>query len=103
MTSLMVPAPTPLRRIFAPFTRSLVVRLNEWQGNPRVDPFTCGGDRSTERHLMFQRLLRQADAGVLFATVEGWVCRACDYKQAWAYAVMAGEPNVLPNEDEEGT
>jgi len=32
------------------------------------------------------------DIGVLIATVEGWVCPHCDYRQDWAHALMA-EPS----------
>lgn len=70
-------------RIHAPFTTEQVIRLNAWQTDGRVHPFTCEMHSDTP----------------LVATAEGWRCPHaggyapidvhCDYTQDWAHAFMA--------------
>lgn len=52
-----------------------VRRLNAWQRSTLLHPFTCGRDRTDERHLDGE--------GVLIATEAGWICPFCDYEQKY--------------------
>jgi len=63
--------------IHAPFTPAQVEHLNNWQIDGRVVPLTCGKCRTD-----------------LVATVDGWICPTCGYRQDWAPAEMA-EPYPL--------
>ncbi len=74
-------------KITAPFTQEQVDALNEWQKNGRFHPFTCGNDRTNEKHLDGE--------GLLVATLEGWICPFCDYKQNWAHSFMAEKIEVM--------
>lgn len=60
--------------INAPWPRDVVDALNAHQKNPYIHPYTCGND-SRHRELV--------------ATVDGWRCPDCDYRQGWAH-----EPRV---------
>jgi hypothetical protein len=51
------------------WTQEQVDALNKGQHDVRYHPYTCGND---SRHK------------VLVATVYGWICEDCDYKQDWA-------------------
>ena len=62
------------------FTHDEVKSLNEYQHAGVMHPFTCGGDRTDEKHLDGE--------GLLVATEDGWICLYCDYKQKWAYEWM---------------
>jgi hypothetical protein len=62
------------------FTPEEVESLNAYQASGAFHPFTCGGDRTDEKHLDGE--------GRLVATAEGWVCPYCDYKQDWAHEWM---------------
>ena len=59
------------------FTPDEVNSLNEYQRAGVMHPFTCGGDRTDEKHLDGE--------GILVATEDGWNCPYCDYKQDWAH------------------
>lgn len=65
--------------IFAPWTKKQVDALNRWQTIENVHPYTCGN--RTENHCQ----------GVLKATIDGWICPFCDYKQNWAFDYMMEE------------
>lgn len=69
-------SPSDDHRITTPFTDAQVAALNAWQQRGDVHPFTCGNDSTHP---------------VLRATREGWVCDACDYRQAWAHDFMTDE------------
>lgn len=70
--------------IRAPFTPEQVERLNRRQFDSPCHVYTCGGDRTDERHLDGE--------GVLMATTEGWKCPYCAYRQATAPASWVGDP-----------
>jgi len=65
---------------YAPWTQEQVDRLNEFQRSGKFHPFTCGGNRTDEKHLDGE--------GVLVATVNGWMCPYCDYRQDWVHQFM---------------
>jgi len=77
-------------KTFAPWTPDEVAGLNAWQSDPRVHPFTCGGDRMDEAHRAYQAA-HGGDFGQLVATPEGWTCPVCDYRQTWAHSFMTQE------------
>lgn len=58
------------------FTPEEVISLNAYQKSGAFHPFTCGGNRTDEKHLDGE--------GLLVATEDGWICPYCDYKQDWA-------------------
>jgi hypothetical protein len=64
----------------APFTPGQVESLNAYQHCGVLHPFTCGRDRTDEKH---------ADGDVLVATEAGWHCPSCDYAQSWCHDWMA--------------
>lgn len=72
--------------IKAPFTPEQVEALNRFQQLSHVHPFTCGSGYRTNKSI------HPDGEGVLVATVDGWICRNCDYTQDWAHAMMA-DPN----------
>lgn len=57
----------------APWTQDEVDRLNESQQDQTRHPYTCG-NQGDGNHGPF-------NDGVLVATVNGWRCFWCDYKQ----------------------
>ncbi len=64
-------------RISAPWKPEYVAKLNRWQQDGTIHPYTCGsGNRTDERHTDGE--------GRLVATPDGWVCPFCDYRQTWA-------------------
>lgn len=68
--------------IAAPWSEGTAAALNRYQKMRNVHPFTCGsGNRTDSKHLDGE--------GVLTATVDGWLCPYCDYKQYWAWSYMA--------------
>lgn len=69
-----------MTQIVAPFTPEQVEGLNKFQAHRHVHPFTCGGDRTDEKHLDGE--------GRLVATEAGWICPYCDYTQDWAHDFM---------------
>ena len=77
-----------LEQIYAPFTPEQVAILNDYQTTGRGHPFTCGsGNRDDDAHLDGE--------GILVASVEGWKCPFCDYRQDWAYKFMASRDGLL--------
>jgi hypothetical protein len=86
-------------KIEAPWTDEQVANLNRWQENGRVHPFTCGsGDRMDAAHRKIQER-DGGDFGQLVATLDGWVCPACDYRQNWAHDFMLVVPaDPLPGQ-----
>jgi hypothetical protein len=75
-----------LEQITPPWTQEQVDGLNAYQKAGRFHPFTCvnRGDGQHSDH-------GDGDTGVLIATKDGWVCRDCDYQQAWAHEFMVEE------------
>ena len=63
-----------------PFTPEQVELLNVQQHGRRVHPVTCrSGNRKDANHL--------DNEGILVATVHGWMCPYCDYRQGWVESV----------------
>ncbi len=79
---------TTLARILPPWDQATVDALNRYQRAGNFHPFTCGNERSDERHHVYARTNGDPDLGLLVATPEGWICPACDYTQKWAHAFM---------------
>lgn len=66
-----------MRRV--PWTEAEVAALNASQRDNRRHPYTCGSGRRTDaNHLDGE--------GVLVATVNGWMCPWCDYRQDWVHS-----------------
>ena len=64
-------------KINQPFDLTQVEQLNKYQENDFVPPYTCGsGNRQDAHHLDGE--------GKLVATVWGWHCPFCNYRQDWA-------------------
>lgn len=57
------------------WTQETVDKLNQYQQDGIMHPYTCGRNRTDENHLDGE--------GVLLATVYGWKCPYCDYTQDW--------------------
>lgn len=65
--------------IEAPFTQEQCDALNKRQRDGTFHPYTCGsGRRKDSAH--------RDGEGVLVATLQGWICPFCDYRQNWAHA-----------------
>ena len=64
--------------LHAPWTLKVVDGLNEFQTCGYWHPFTC-----PDRHHH-----PEVD-GTLYATVQSWRCRGCEYRQYWAHDFMA--------------
>lgn len=58
------------------WTYEQVIKLNNRQRNGLLHPYTCG---NRSNHPLFDD-----DRGVLVATIYGWICPFCDYRQDWA-------------------
>lgn len=60
--------------IYIPWTEEQVKNLTAFQNNQHVHPYTCGTEdcRTT-----------------LIATVNGWQCPVCGYRQGWALKAAA--------------
>jgi hypothetical protein len=63
--------------VLSPFSAEQVLRLNSYQMAAPAHPFTCLLDHPDRR---------------LVATLKGWVCPHCPYKQQWAHAFMVSWP-----------
>ena len=63
----------------APFTKEQVEKLNAYQAEGRMHPFTCVCSGSPP----------------LVATEEGWICNQCDYTQDWAHDFMIEEQKKI--------
>lgn len=66
-------------KIHPPWSPSQVDALQTFQRAGFVHPFTC-----PNQHAGASR--------DLVATVDGWICPHCEYRQRWAYASMLGAP-----------
>jgi hypothetical protein len=62
-------------------TQEQLDALNAFQHSGRFHPFTCGGNRTDEKHLDGE--------GILEATPDGWKCPYCDYTQSFGHPVEA--------------
>lgn len=62
--------------IKTPWSAEQIEALNRYQKIGLMHPYTCGENRKDENHLDGE--------GVLIATVNGWICPYCDYRQDWA-------------------
>ena len=74
----------------APFTKDQVENMNAHQTKDWLHPFTCP-HREPETHGTFN-----GDMGALVATVDGWVCPWCDYRQYWAHPFQTETPANPP-------
>jgi len=54
-------------------TKDIVKKIEEWQGNPKVHPLTCGND---SHHRPLHAQVRNDTEVVL-------VCDDCDYEQSY--------------------
>lgn len=79
--------------IYPPWTQEQVDALNAYQRSGQYHPFTCGRDRGNAAHRAYADE-RGEDLGQLVATVNGWKCPVCDYRQEWAHDFMAN-PAIL--------
>jgi len=61
------------------FSPEEVFRLNNYQHSGCFHPFTCGSD---------DRINHPDGEGLLVATIYGWICPYCDYRQNWAHPWM---------------
>lgn len=61
------------------FTPEQVYNLNQYQIRGEFHPFTCGSGHRTEH---------PDKEGILVATIYGWICPYCDYRQDWAHGFM---------------
>jgi hypothetical protein len=74
-----------MSKIDAPWTQEEVDALNRYQQERWMHPFTCGSGRRTDKdHLDGE--------GILLATLDGWICPFCDYRQNWAHEFMFQGP-----------
>ena len=69
------------------WSQEKVDALNSHQKDFRFHPYTCGFNRTDEKHL--------DGVGRLIATVYGWVCPYCEYKQNF----VIDEENNTQNND----
>lgn len=75
------------------WTSEQVERLNEFQ-NGYGHAFTCP-NRSEPLHRFYQDEEEGEDLGQLYATPQGWICHACDYRQFNAHDFMFN--GAMPN------
>jgi hypothetical protein len=76
-------------KVEAPWTPHQVAALNRWQQAGDVHPFTCGGERMDPAHVGYA-MAHGGDYGQLVASVNGWFCPVCSYRQTWAHKFMMG-------------
>ena len=74
-----------MEKINAPFTDEQVEKLNEFQNEGKMHPFTCCSPSNINKCMRRKRV----NEGLLIATNEGWVCPCGKIKQSWAWAFMA--------------
>lgn len=74
------------------WTEQQVAMLRGRQADGTMHPYTCGGDRADPAHL-FHAEEAGDEAGLLYPTVRGWRCPACDYRQFWSHET--GGPAAL--------
>jgi hypothetical protein len=68
------------------FSKSNVEKLNEYQNNKSVHPFTCNG-KNCKKTI-------ENNFGILIATEEGWICQCSDYKQHWFHSKIIKLTNI---------
>lgn len=68
----------------APWTVEEVQALNDWQHCGWVHPFTCARSHVEGRNLV--------------ATLNGWLCLICGYRQDWCHDFMLAGPPSDPIE-----
>lgn len=66
------------------WTDDQVAMLRMRQTDRSTHPYTCGGDRTDPAH-MFHAEDEGEEPGLLYPTVRGWKCPACDYRQFWSH------------------
>lgn len=66
------------------WTDEQVAMLEGRQADASLHPYTCGGDRTDRAHVWHADEACE-EAGLLFPTVRGWKCPACDYRQFWSH------------------
>ena len=59
-------------KMYPPWRQGFCDQLNALQVSGKVRPYTCGKDSTHP---------------VLCATQNGWICKACGYKQDWCHAI----------------
>lgn len=64
------------------FTKDICEKLNKYQSNDRIHPFTC--DNSSCGYEKY----REYNGGNLIATEKGWICPCDKYKQDWYFESM---------------
>lgn len=84
-----------MTKLCAPWTVEQVAALNRWQNTGHVHPFTCGNDRMDAAHVTYQAGHPDQDFGQLVASIHGWFCPVCSYRQDWAHDFMAAAPPEL--------
>ncbi len=76
-----------MRQLKAPWPQEFVNLRNDVQRFCyEYHPYTCGGNRCDAAHVKYAKENGDRDEGLLVATVGGWICPVCDYKQDWAWA-----------------
>jgi len=101
-----------MEQIKTPFTKEQVDKLNVYQKEGKMHPFTCAKD-GDDAHIKYEfekehkgenyeeYLKAEKAKGInypemafnqtnLIATENGWICPVCDYKQNWPHSFMAG-------------
>lgn len=66
------------------WTDDQVAMLRMRQADCSMHPYTCGGDRADPAHI-FHAEEEGEEPGLLYPTVRGWKCPACDYRQFWSH------------------
>ena len=78
-------------KIISPFTPEQVLALNEFQQSGVHHPFTCCSHNGCDKN-------STPNQGLLFATVDGWVCPCGKYTQNWAHWYMAESHHIADDE-----
>ena len=73
-----------MSHIKAPFTEEQVKKLEEWQANDRLHPFTCCSPEDIKE---CQRRSKENE-GILIPHKEGWICPCGKYTQDWCHDFM---------------
>jgi hypothetical protein len=68
----------------APWNAEQVKALNTYQVNSRFHPYTCDGCDNRDG---------------LIATIHGWICPWCDYRQDWCHHLSLHVPKPLQADD----
>jgi hypothetical protein len=67
-------------------TPEQIETLNKFQSCGRYHPLTCGNNRGDESHRKYADE-HGGDWGQLVATVDGWACPVCDYRQKFGNGI----------------